>query len=224
MKNKIIIGVVVLIILGAGAWYFVSQSNKGGTPVAGTPNAPAVSGNETSPDTLAVLLAAGKPVKCTVAPTADNGNISGTFYIANGKTRGDYSVTEGAQPMNGHMIVLGETSYTWFEGQSTGFKITAPPANTNTNVNSSATANQGFDPNQKIGYNCSPWSTDASVFSLPANVKFSDMSALGVPAVTPPAAGNVNSGAASGGNAAECAACDQVPAYRDQCRKALGCK
>ena len=222
MKNKVIIGVIVVVVLGAGAWYFISQSGKGSAPIVG---APVVNSNNTSLDTLAMILASGRPVKCNVTPTADNGNMSGTFYIANGKTRGDYSVTEGAQPMNGHMIVLGQTSYTWFEGQPTGFKMTATPG-VATNANTSAASGQGFDPNQKIGYNCSPWLTDASIFTLPANVKFTDMSALGAPAVTPPAGASAGTaGGASVGNSSQCATCDSLPAaYKAQCKSALGCK
>jgi len=220
MKNKVVVGIIAVIIIGAGAWYFISQSGKGAAPIVG---APVVNSNSTSLGTLAAILAAGRPVKCTVSPTADNGNMSGTFYIANGKTRGDYSVTEGAQPMNGHMIVDGQTSYTWFEGQPTGFKITATPTSGNENV--PASANKGFDPNQKVGYNCSPWSADASLFALPANVKFTDMSALAAPAATPPAGASAGVSGAPIGSAAQCAACDSVPAaYKAQCRTALGCK
>jgi len=220
MKNKVVIGVIAVIIIGAGAWYFISQSGKGAAPIVG---APVVNLNNTSLDTLAAILASGRPVKCTVAPTADNGNMSGTFYIANGKTRGDYSLTEGAQPMSGHMIVIGQTSYTWFEGQSTGFKLTA--TSVNGNENAPVAPSQGLDPNQKIGYNCSPWSADASLFVLPANVKFNDMSALAAPAVTPPAGASAGVGGAPAGNASQCAACDSVPAaYKAQCKATLGCK
>jgi hypothetical protein len=221
MKNKVVIGVIAVIIIGAGVWYFISQSGKGGAPIV---SAPVANSNGTSLDTLAAILASGRPVKCTVVPTADNGNMSGTFYIANGKTRGDYSVTEGAQPMSGHMIVIGQTSYTWFEGQSTGFKITATSANAN--VNAPVAANQGLDPNQKIGYNCSPWSADATLFALPANVKFNDMSALAAPAVTPPAGGSAGTGNVPAvGNSSQCATCDGLPdAYKAQCKSALGCK
>jgi len=220
MKNKVVIGVIAVIIIGAGVWYFISQSGKGGAPIV---SAPVANSNGTSLDTLAAILASGRPVKCTVAPTADNGNMSGTFYIANGKTRGDYSVSEGAQPMSGHMIVDGQTSYSWFEGQPTGFKVTAAPVSGNENA--PAAAKQGFDPNQKIGYNCSPWSTDASLFTLPANVKFNDMSALAAPAVTPPAGASAGVSGAAAGNASQCAACDSVPeAYKAQCKTTLGCK
>jgi len=221
MKNKIIIGVVVLVVvIAAGAWYFLSRGANPAAPYVGTP---AVNSNGTSLDTLAAILASGRPVKCTVAPSADNGNMSGTFYIANGKTRGDYSVSEGAQPMSGHMIVLGDTSYSWFEGQSTGFKMTATPASGN--ENNPAAPSQGFDPNQKIGYDCSPWSADASLFALPANVKFTDMSALGAPTPTPPVGGAAGAGAgAVTGNAAQCATCNQLPAeYKVQCLTQLGC-
>jgi len=220
MKNKVVIGIIAVIIIGAGAWYFISQSGKGGVPIV---SAPVANSNGTSLDTLAAILASGRPVKCTVAPTADNGNMSGTFYIANGKTRGDYSVNVTGQNMSGHMIVDGQTSYSWFEGQSTGFKVTAAPVSGNENA--PAAAKQGFDPNQKIGYNCSPWSADASLFVLPANVKFNDMSAPGAMMPTPPAGASAGVSGAPAGNLSQCAACDSVPAaYKAQCKATLGCK
>jgi len=221
MKNKVVIGVIAVVIIGAGAWYFISQSGKGGAPIVSSPVA---NSNGTSLDTLAAILASDRPVKCTVAPTADNGNMSGTFYIANKKVRGDYSVTEGAQPMSGHMIVNGDTSYTWIDGQPMGFKMTATPVNRNENAPTAA--KQGFNSNQKIGYNCSSWSADATLFALPANVKFNDMNALAAPAVTPPAGASAGTGNVPAvGNSSQCAACDSVPAAnKAQCKVALGCK
>jgi hypothetical protein len=218
MKNKIIIGVVVLIVIGAGAWYFASRGGNVAAPNANT------AGNTVAEQTMAGLLAAGKPVKCTITPSADNENMSGTFYVANGKVRGDYSVNAAGQNMSGHMIALGSTSYTWLEGQTTGFKMTAlANEKTNANAGTPAASQQGFDASLKMNYHCGVWSADPSVFALPANVKFTDFNAG---AMMPPttAGGSVKTNAPAG-NAAECAACDQVPAsYRAQCKSALGCK
>jgi hypothetical protein len=224
MKNKVIIGIVVLIILGAGAWYFVSQSNKGGMPYT-----PVVSENGTNMKTLAALLAVGKPVKCTVAPTADNGNMSGTFYIADGKMRSDYSVNTAGQTMSGHMIMMNQTSYSWLDGQATGYKMAVAPTNTNTKTNAPV-ANQGFDASKAMDYSCGAWNADGSEFALPANIKFTEFGTTGNVPMIPATNGSVNAGGmvnsgVTTGTAAECAACDQVPAaYKAQCKAALGCK
>lgn len=213
MNNKIIIAIVAaVVVIGAGVWLFAF---RGGPAVP-----PGVKVN--NPETLAALMAAGAPVKCTIVPSADNSHMSGTFYVAGKQVRGDYSVATGGQTMMGHMIAQTQTTYTWFDGQPMGFKManTLEPGNTG---NVPVAESQGFDPNQKLGYQCEGWVMDASKFAVPTNIKFSEFGPS-AEITTPPAGGSGSAGAVQG-TAAQCAACDQVPAsYKAQCKASLGCK
>jgi hypothetical protein len=73
------------------------------------------------------------------------------------------------------MISDGKDSYMWMDGQTSGYKMkfddsAKPAANT--------TQNSGVDPNKNMDYKCSNWSADGSLFTLPSNVQFQDMSAM----------------------------------------------
>jgi hypothetical protein len=159
--------------------------------------------------------------------------MSGTFYLANKKMRGDYSVSNGSQVMMGHMVLDNDTTYSWFDGQPMGFKMMN---STEVNTNTSTAAEQSFDPNKMMGYKCEGWSADGSKFVLPANVQFNDFGtgsvapslpingSTGAGSVGGSAGADVNAGGSVSGSATQCAACDQVPeSYRAQCRSSLGC-
>ena len=129
--------------------------------------------------------------------------MSGTSYISAGKIRGDFSTTTAGTTVVGHMIVDGKTSYVWMDGQKTGFKMSFDSADTEATTNSS----QGVDPNKAFDFNCSPWSTDNSMFALPTTVKFTNFSKVAVP-----------------GAANQCSVCDTLSGEeKTQCRTALKC-
>lgn len=212
MKIKIIITLIALFILGASAWNFVAQNNDDGAVVT-DPFAVAVIEDVFNVDTLAAAVADGRSAKCAVKPTADNGNTTATFYISNGKMRGDYSVSGGGV---GHMRIFDQTTYTWLEGQATGVKT------------ATVQADQGFNPDQKVGLNCITWFEDTSMFDLPSDIEFRALSQTGeTPSI--PSVGE-SFGAADGAGtvkptAAQCAACDQAPSgYKAKCLATLGCQ
>jgi hypothetical protein len=228
MNNRIIIAIVVAAAVAAGVVYF--SINRGAIVAPGR----VVANSETA----AALVAAGRPVKCTIAPTAENNNMSGTFYVVNKKVRGDYSVKTGVNPMSGHMIVDGATTYSWIDGQPMGFKMMG-------NVKAAGGANAGllpvsegqpFDQSKLANYKCEGWSGDDSFFAVPGNVKFTEPGSAGLVPPTPPVRGSAGAGAgvngsagdgaiAPVGKATQCATCDSMPAaYQAQCKAALGCK
>jgi hypothetical protein len=210
-KNQIIIGIVVLIVIVGGAWFFLSRGG-GGAVIPGT--------TTNNPKTLAAMIAAGVPVQCTLAASEANGNMSGTFYVSDKNVRGDYTVNDGGEPMSGHMIVKGDTSYMWFEGAKTGFKMTAPKGETN--VNTSA-ENQQFNPNEEMDFQCGAWVPNPSLFALPSGVTFNEFALPTMPPATNSPTGGASGVAPSG--AADCSVCDSLPAsYQAQCKQSLGCK
>jgi len=161
-------------------------------------------------------LASGKPQKCEVRFNQEGNQSQGTMYVGGGKMRNDSTATVAGKTIVSHMILDGNTIYTWVDGQSTGFKMEATASEAE---KSQAGKQKPVNLEQKVNYTCESWSVDTSLFSLPANITFSDFSSL-IPKIQAPTA---NMGA--GQNASACAACDQVPASsRAQCKAALGCK
>jgi hypothetical protein len=216
MNNKIIIGIIVAIAVIAGGAYVVTRN--GGTALPGQSNR-----SDQADLTLKALLEAGRPVKCAFHDL--DAKTDGTMYVASGKMRGDFDSNAAGRMMKTHMVVEGNTSYMWIDGESTGFKTTFD-LNKNGNNNVNGNAPQGIDAGKKLDYRCDPWSVDQKEFERPSDVKFNDMSEM-MKGIVPQGAninGGVRANVNAGANAAQCAACDSVPeSSRAQCKTALGC-
>lgn len=192
MKKNIVIAIVVLLLVLSLGVFFM----KGKTKTAGEINTQTA--KVESPKSLKELLGVGLTQKCTFE--------TGTVYLANGKMRGDFQE-------NSHMIVDGTTSYTWTDGQNSGFKMTFDPASVESD-NTSTTNPAGMDYSKAYNYDCNNWSLDATVFELPKDVKFQDFSSL-MPTTNPEK---------SGGNTSQCGYCDGLDGdSKLECRKALNC-
>ena len=212
MNSKIllIIGAIILVIILGGA--LIMSKNSSSIPVSTqvTQNVKPAS-NQKSLKSLKDLIASGQAQKCTFNDKSASVNIDGTAYVASGKMREDFNTAVGGKNIMMHMIVSDKTSYTWMDGQTTGYKMVFDPAK----MAAPTGSQQSVDVNKVINYNCSNWTSDSSVFSPPANVKFGDIGAMmpvssGVPSV--PSAQN------------KCSVCDTLPAgAKAQCRTALKC-
>lgn len=125
---------------------------------------------------LSDALKNGKPLMCVfdnkTAPVAH----SGTIYINGLSIRTDYTVT-GGKPGNsqGHLISDGEYFYIWTE-QNTGFKLQIsafPGQNATTSAENLLSSYMAMDASSEI--KCLPWQTDTTVYELPNNIDFQDL-------------------------------------------------
>lgn len=177
--NKTVLGVIIAVIVLGLIAYFAFGNKKASAPENGSQNGSQVESQTqqasqeqqaSTPQSLKELVLGGKAMKCTFS---DQGT-SGTFYVASGKVRGDYSSTAAGQTVAGHMIVDGQTSYVWTEGQKQGFKISVDKEAT-ASVIADAESSQGVNYNEKLAYSCNAWSADSSMFSLPVGIQFMDL-------------------------------------------------
>lgn len=123
----------------------------------------------------AELIARGGDHMCTFDQTVENSHSTGTVYVSGGKMRGDFKSDVNAVGTNmsveSHMISDGEFMWSWSNMMPSGFKMkidqTATPSNG---------AGQGaFDANMKLAYDCDPWTPDASKFTLPSAITFTEI-------------------------------------------------
>lgn len=125
----------------------------------------------------AELIARGGDHVCTFDQTVENSRSTGTVYISNGKMRGDFKsdVSAGGTNMSveSHMISDGEFMYTWSSMMPTGFKMAI--IDSATADGTTPTSQEMFDANMKLSYDCDPWSADASKFTLPSTVTFTEI-------------------------------------------------
>ncbi len=208
--NKTVLGLIIaaLVIFGGiGAYMMMSKPKPAsqGIPTPTSNETPATQVETvTQQKSLKDLIGSGQPQECNFSDKAGN---EGVVYVANSKMRGDFISNLSGQSTNSHMLIEGQTSYMWLEGQKTGFKMTMDAASQTKAGN--AAKQKGIDLSEKFDYDCKPWVANPSEFILPTAIEFSDFGDLKVP---------------SGGNI-QCSACDSLPVdSQAQGKTALGCE
>lgn len=179
-KKSLSIGVIVLVVLALGAWFMANRRAGDQRQPSGSQESATISleeGNATTPTSLKALLASGSAQQCSFRDTTAGMDSEGVIYVAGGKVRGNFTSTVDGQPLGAHMIVDGQTSYVWTDGSTTGFTTTVSAAPT-TPPSAASSQTASLDVNKTLDYSCQPWAVDASVFTLPTGVQFTDLSAL----------------------------------------------
>ncbi len=214
MKQKLIMGIVVVIIVVGAIWAMTNKKSAPSDSLTDTNTENTNVIKDTKTQSLKALMAANTPQECAFQNSADSSTSEGKVYLAKGMMRGDFTAVSSGQTFTSHMITKDGTVYTWIDNMTTGFKISADE---NAQTKTDDSQKQGVDINQELNYNCKPWSADNSMFEVPANITFNDLGAM-MP--------KIDANANTPDKAAQCKTCDQAPAgpSRDQCKTALGCK
>lgn len=228
MGNKVVIGILVIITLilaGAGVtWFKNSASLKTDQPALEATTSPAAQASVSSDTRMALkdLFSSSKSQKCTFSDT--NSGSSGTIYMSDGQMRGDFTSVSQGQTVMSHLIVINNTSYVWTDASDQGVKMSYEKVTQLTSSTASAQTSGTTMPislDQKVSYECSAWTKDPALLTLPTTVKFNDFSSL-IPQIK--ASGNAGGGANADIKSDACQACDQLSGDpREQCRKALSC-
>ena len=133
------------------------------------------------------LLGMGKNVKCTfsTSETDEDGvktDTSGTVYISGKNMAEDVKVVSSDKEVgtvNMKMISDGTTIYSWnpeLKTQGMKFKMMDETAAETSEPTKAQSQNANID--EKIDMKCSDWNVDNSVFSVPTDVKFSDLTEM----------------------------------------------
>jgi hypothetical protein len=127
------------------------------------------------------LLGMGKSLKCTATNGNDKFTSSSTTYISGKKVRSDIESQVGeSTKINSHVIILDDWMYNWSDGSGMGMKLnmtamsqnTPPPAETENKGAGIPPASSQLE--NKSNFECSPWTADDFLFTLPVNVVFTD--------------------------------------------------
>lgn len=154
-------------------------ANTGGTPT-GTPS-PSVKQEQTLTSSLRELIAKGSSLQCKYAFTDPDTKVEtkGTMYVSGSKFAQEVEISDTSKktPLNTKMSMISDGSvvYTWDpDKKDAGMKIPVEKsANDKTKSN-----NTNVDLDKKIEMNCSPWASDQSKFTIPSDIKFTDLSEL----------------------------------------------
>jgi len=159
--------------------------NPTGTPNPVGENQPTATPAEQNKATsLRELLGMGQNQKCTFSTSfTDDKNVttetSGTLYTSGKKIAEEVQITStgnGGINTNSMMISDGDKIYTWNPSEKTSgmmLKMVEP-----TGTADGKTQNQNVDLDKKFDMKCSPWTVDESKFTIPTDVKFTDLTEL----------------------------------------------
>lgn len=190
----LLIAVVIVGVIGAGAVvYFTRQPavqpiNDIDEEIVQVPlssSTPSVAPQTESSFTGKVtdLLKRGQNLSCTFDRADQTGTISGTVYIASQgqRMRGDFKLTQpDATVIDSHMIRDGQYNYFWTDQLPQGTKIIISEedikkAEEQTSTPDTAGQQQVLD--KDFNYRCRSWSVDTSMFNLPPDKEFVDLTA-----------------------------------------------
>lgn len=114
----------------------------------------------------------GKNLSCTFSTDNEQGQTSGTVYIAGEHMRGDFTNNNpNSGTLTSTMIKEGDWMYSWTSSSNQGVKMKFSEIEASTDTK----ANQYVDPSQQVDYDCKPWTVDRAIFTPPTNITFTDV-------------------------------------------------
>ncbi len=176
MNQNIAIGVVVAVVVVGGGYYVLNQ--PAAAPVTLGQGQEATTTTETSAQSgkftgsIAELVGRGGSWKCSVDSTTAEAVSSGVTYVSGGKVRADFTTSVPSYgSVETHLISDGVDVYTWSSMMPQGIKTKM----TAQGSGSGSTSGQGMSTDTQYSYDCQPWTADASLFVVPANITFRAM-------------------------------------------------
>ncbi len=228
MKTSLIVVLGLIGVAAVGAFGYVlfsdssSSSALSGVRQEQVPEAVAVVEEPVVGEgSLLSLLTQAVPLECTITYRDPEGtDVTGTYFVAGGKVRGDFIVKVQGTDSVSSMIIADETFYSWseIEGETYGMKARLS-AVTEVTDDSSPDVNTPVPLDTNVRYDCRPWIlVDGSVFVPPGDVLFQDFSALMNRGMETPTSFTTPS-------TDQCALCAMVPAGegQDECRRTFAC-
>ena len=135
--------------------------------------------------TLKTLLGMGKSLNCTYEFTDSESKLTtrGTTYVSGKNFATDIETTNPAdtkKTLKNHMISDGEYLYTWGDDQKgAGMKVKMESsAETDSKTIKTDVAGVQEDMEKEYDMKCLPWGVDQSKFTVPSNIKFTDLSEI----------------------------------------------
>lgn len=172
---------IALAVVVLGGLGYMTYSQFGNNPehmsvalptTASTDSTPISSGKKIA---FSELVKQGGSYECTVKQMVSNIDSDGVVFVSRDRIRGEFSTLAQGMKIDTSMIVRDGYTYTWSSMMpGTGFKIKAE-ANTTANVNTSMSGSYGWNAEQIGDYYCKEWKVDESTFTLPGNVKFTEI-------------------------------------------------
>lgn len=150
--------------------------------------------------TILGLISGGKTVSCTIAYPDNKG--TGTVFVADKKFAGVFNMKDAkGKVTTTNLVSDGTDIYIWSQAMPMAIKMSVAAAK-DAASNAQANQNVNVNVNQNVDMQCGAWIADNSKFTVPTNIKFTDVSKF-FPPVEP-----TNTAPAQTGTGAS--PCDQI--------------
>lgn len=175
-KNQIIttLALIVIIVLGIGGYMLYGQNAKQSSN--STSQTPAPTKAATLESSITDLFTSGQSKLCSFDTKTDKGETAGTVYVSKDMAKADFTMTDNGKSTATHLIRNGNLFYIWGDTFPTGIKMSMDINDMASKMESTNYA--AFNPNEKVSYSCKDWNADNSLFTPPANLKFTDLSSM----------------------------------------------
>ena len=169
MNKKLLTILFTLIIIpfltvGCGT---VEEENSESVSVEKIPVEEMVEETEPFNGSMQELYNQGKTMKCVIKVD----KLEGHVYVTKDRLRTDFTI-EGVGDQ--HMIVNDDGVYTWSSYQAVGLKMSKEQFNISGENDTEALEETGFF-TDSLGYNCSTWEKDESIFVPSSEINFIDL-------------------------------------------------
>lgn len=174
-KKVIVGGIIGVLIIIISVVVFLTPQEKPPLPVGNqiSPTAGGIVQDNAPPVSYQEFLRSGRSQICTFAYNTENQSVSGlelpskvtiaTIYAANGKIKGEFTLTTKDGTLQQHVLVDAYTAYLWNNLNNGGVKFLVGENSPDELVR------------QPLVYNCKNWSPNNSVFEIPANIVFTEI-------------------------------------------------
>lgn len=176
MNKKLIIGLgaVVLVILITLVFTRTGQAPETSTKTEDVAQPNSGANNGSIAGSFKQLMASQENKKCTFSQSSNGFTTNGTTYIAKNKMRTDVESGDKDIKVKSHIVVDGNMSYMWMDGQNQGYKTNLAEIEKMSDHNMPGMQDKSVDMNQSYTFNCEDWSANAAAFVIPTNVQFTD--------------------------------------------------
>jgi hypothetical protein len=174
---------IILVLIGVGA-YFALNKTKGEIDIlSGDLPLPNSEGTIVGTYSLKNIIDQELPYECTMGKSDETSRVLGNIFISgDGKIRGDFDLelvlpeetpTEIPRSFASHLIVDGDTAYTWTSLQPIGYKTKVAKSATKNASTEEQSQIVGID--DELEYECKPWNANLTVFIVPTGISFSEL-------------------------------------------------
>ncbi len=192
-NDKALVWVIVVILFIGGIVYFSTSSPSGEEGVSQevsdeavtqekvsskTPSTPKTSvsstGAQSGSATLGNLLAQGGNRVCTYSETTQVGRTDANVYVSGVRMHAVYTTHFNAgEKVESHVLYLAGMVYGWTSTSAQGYKSPTTALEVGSTLGFAGSA--GYDYSRALPYNCQGWGGDATLFSMPAGVVFTNI-------------------------------------------------